>query len=191
MAKRRLKASSFMTVREASQISDTPSPLTLTDLPIELIWHIASYLTTPTLIRDFDFVTMRKRKYDLCAFRLVCRSLHDKVQDVFLPAAFHTLDVDLTRSHLDALIEISENREYAATVKELHFVMAEAWPEYPDDWSEDFEQERMERNHLERGTGAILLSRALKAFSALTTVRIKPVMWVSGSIAAMEVTCGC
>ncbi|KAF2999333.1 hypothetical protein E8E13_005345 [Curvularia kusanoi] len=181
MAKRRLKALSLMTMREASQTSDTSSPRTLTDLPVELIWHIASYLTTPTLICDFDFVTVREREFDLCALRLVCRSLHDKVQDVFLPAAFHTLDVDLTRSHLDALIEISENSKYAATVRELHFVMAEAWPDHPDDWSEDFEQERMERNHLERGTGAILLSRALKGFSALTTVRIKPVMWFPGN----------
>jgi hypothetical protein len=41
------------------------------------------------------------------------------IQAVFLPTAFHTLEIDLTRPHLHALIEISENSEYAATVREL------------------------------------------------------------------------
>lgn len=150
----------------------------MTDLPTELIWHIASYLTTPTLTRNFDIVTVRKRRFDLCALRLVCRSLRDMIQAVFLPTAFHTLEIDLTRAHLNALIEISENSEYAATVRELHFVMAEAWPD-PDDESEAYEQEMAERNHIERELGTWMLMKALKGFPTLKTIRIKPVMWVS------------
>ena len=100
------------------------------------------------------------------------------IQAVFLPTAFQTLEIDLTRPHLDALIEISENNEYAATVRELHFVMAEAWPE-PDDESEAYEQDMAERNHIERGLGRFLLCKALNGFPNLKTIRIKPVMWVS------------
>lgn len=178
MSKHRLRDSNVATKPDTSRASDTSRPLTMTDLPTELIWHIASYLTTPTLTRKFDIVTVRTRRYDLCALRLVCRSLRDMIQAVFLPTAFHALEIDLTRSHLEALIEISRNSEYAATVRELHFVMAEAWPD-PDDESEAYEQEMMERNHVERGVGAILLSKALEGFPTLQTIRIKPVMWVS------------
>ena len=98
----------------------------MTDRPTELIWHIASYLTTPTLTRNFEIVTARTRRFDLCVLRLVCRSLRDMIQAVFLPTAFQTLEIDLTRPHLDARIEISENSEYAANVRELQFVMEEA-----------------------------------------------------------------
>jgi hypothetical protein len=178
MSKHRLGGSSLAIEPETSRTSDTSRPLTLTDLPTELIWHIASYLTTPTLTRNYDIVTVRTRRFDLCALRLVSRSLRDMIQAVFLPTAFHTLEIDLTRPHLDALIEISENSEYAATVRELHFVMAEAWPD-PDDESEAYEQEIVERNNVERGVGAILLSKALEGFPTLQSIRIKPVMWVS------------
>lgn len=179
MAKRKLKASNYAIAPRSVQTLHGPGASTLIDLPIELIWQIASYIKTPTLIRDFEKVTVRKRSFDLCALRSVCRNLRDKVQDVFLAAAFHKLDVDLTRSALDALIEISRTNEYAKTVRELHFVMAEAWPDR-DDWSEAYEQEMMERNHVERGTGAVLLSRALEGLKNLEAVRVKPVMWVSG-----------
>lgn len=180
MARRRLHISGFTKQPKTPLKSNTPRSLTVTDLPIELIWHIASYLTTPILTRDFEEVTLRTRRFDLCNLRLVCRSLHDMVHDIFLPAAFSTLELDLTRSALDTLIEISENSKYAASVRELYFVMAEAWPD-PDDWSEAYEQEMAARNHVERGTGAILLSRALKGFPNLKAVRVKPVMWVSKS----------
>ena len=178
VSKHRLRDSNVATEPETSRTSDTSRPLTMTDLPTELIWHIASYLATPTLTRNFDIVTVRTRRFDLCALRLVCRSLRDMIHAVFLPTAFQALEIDLTQSHLEALIEISRNSEYAATVRELHFVMAEAWRD-PDDESEAHEQEMMERNHVERIDGAILLSMALKGFPTLETIRIKPVMWVS------------
>lgn len=178
MSKYKLEGSNLATEPDASRTSDACRPLTMTDLPTELIWHIASYLTTPTLTRNYDIITFRKRRFDICALRLVCRSLRDMIQALFLPTAFHTLEIDLTRPHLDALIEISKNTEFAVAVRELHFVMAEVWPD-PVDWSESFEQEMTERNHIEHGAGTLVLSRALRDFPALKTIRIKPVMWVS------------
>ena len=108
----------------------------------------------------------------------MCRNLHDKVQEVFSSAAFDTLEVDLTPSDLDALVEIAKDSKCSAAVRELHFVRAETWPD-SDDWSEAYEQEVIEQNYIERGSGAILLSRALNGFSNLKAVRIKPAMWVS------------
>lgn len=95
-----------------------------------------------------------------------------------MPTAFEKLEVDLTRSHLDTLVEIARDSKCSALVRELHFVMVEAWPD-ADAWSDEFEQEMNERDHIEKGTGAILLSRALNGFSNLRSVRIQPVMWVS------------
>ncbi|KAH6622050.1 hypothetical protein C7974DRAFT_377674 [Boeremia exigua] len=165
MAKCRLNRVTSVTLAGRSSELDKCHTLTLDDLPTELIWHIASYLKTPTLIRNFDELTVRKRRYDLCALRLACRSMHDKVQKVFVPTAFDSLEVDLTRSDLDALIEIAKDK---------------AWPE-PDDWSEAYEQEALSRDYTEKGSGAILLSRALNGFPNLEAVRVQPVMWFPGN----------
>lgn len=110
--------------------------------------------------------------------RLTCWGLHNKVQDVFSRTAFKILEVDLTRSVLDTLIEIAGDSKNSVVVRELHFVMAEAWRD-PVDWSDKFEQKMVAWNHVEKGTGAILLTRALKSFSNLRVVRIQPAMWVS------------
>ena len=123
----------------------------------------------------------RRRRYDLCALRLTCRSLRDKVQQVFLETAFLELEVDLTLSHLNALIEISKHEDYSAAIKILYFVIDEAWPDYLTEEIEEGQEqdEKDERNYVEQGVGTALLSEALKGFRNLEVVKIEPVNWVS------------
>lgn len=150
--------------------------LSLSDLPVEIIWQIASYLATPTITCLLKPITVRQRKYDLCSVRLVCRDLKLKVQEPFMRAAFGELEVDMVPEALQKLIEISEDPEVSSVVKTLYFLADQGGGDLDHEaWYED----NMERIYMENGAGAALITRALEGFSHLKCVKIQPVQWVS------------
>jgi hypothetical protein len=150
----------------------------LPELPTELVWHVTSYLTVPQINRSFDSVTLRRRRYDLCALRSTCCSQRGKVHGVFLYTTFTELDVDLTLQHLEAFVRIPHNAEYAAAIRSLHFVADQSWPET---LSDDYFRESRDKEYVERGAGAALLTKAMDGLINFKTVKMQPVPWVHQS----------
>lgn len=98
------------------------------------------------------------------------------MQSVFLDAAFSELEVDLTLSHVNALIKISRHEVYSNAVRTLNFAMDQTWI---DEWTEGLDEEQDERNYMEQGAGAYLLTKALQRLPNLEVIKIEPIKWVS------------
>ncbi|KAF2181725.1 hypothetical protein K469DRAFT_256118 [Zopfia rhizophila CBS 207.26] len=153
-------------------------PLHLPELPTELVWSIASYLAEPRIVRTADTRRSRRRKFDLCALRLLCRALREKVQSVFVVSAFEELEVDIILHHLEALGDISRDPIFGPAIRTLTFAMDELWPER---MTEEMDEEMAERSYVERGVASAMLMPALQNLPNLRTIKITPTSWYDPS----------
>lgn len=167
----------YVAPRQQTQTQQTAphSRTNLLGLPAELVVLIAEYLTDEDGLSKIRF---NRREKTLCALRLTCRLLNAWTLDVFARQFFQKMAVRVTIQDLNRLLAISQHAYFKTQVRALR--VCNTVPQIVDP------RIYAEIQYLNRGAGAVLLSKSLDGFS-LCQVEVEGVTPVSqAKVASMR-----